>query len=207
MNARAYARRYAALTGLRWFAVGLVVPVLVLLVQARASLAQVGQLMALYGATVVVLELPTGGLAGLDRTSAGARCLLAAVGRRLAGPGPCRFLVGAGRSRRAPGYRAGAGLGSAGGLVRRLRPGPGPRCGHQHRDLPCPGRGGRRPGRGSAGRWSPASTGPCVVVGSGFGPGLPHRTVRALPGLGDHPAGACGGRVGRRRRAGPDRRP
>lgn len=64
MTARAYARRYAALTGLRWFAVGLVVPVLVLLMQARGlSLAQVGQLMALYGATVVVLELPTGGLA------------------------------------------------------------------------------------------------------------------------------------------------
>jgi MFS family permease len=44
--------------------VGLIVPVLILLMQARGlDLAQAGQLMAVYGLVVIVLELPTGGLA------------------------------------------------------------------------------------------------------------------------------------------------
>lgn len=49
---------------MRWFPVGLVVPVLVLLLTARGlSLAQVGQVMAVYSVVTLLLELPTGGLA------------------------------------------------------------------------------------------------------------------------------------------------
>ena len=58
------ARRLAILTAMRWFPVGLVVPVLVLLLGARGlPLDQVGQAMALYGIVTLALELPTGGLA------------------------------------------------------------------------------------------------------------------------------------------------
>ncbi len=57
-------RRLAVLTAMRWFPVGLVVPVLVLLLGARGlPLDQVGQAMALYGIVTLALELPTGGLA------------------------------------------------------------------------------------------------------------------------------------------------
>lgn len=49
---------------MRWFPVGLVVPVLVLLLTARGlTLAQVGQVMAVYSVVTLLLELPTGGLA------------------------------------------------------------------------------------------------------------------------------------------------
>jgi MFS family permease len=52
------------LGGLRWLPVGLTAPVLVLLMAARGlDLAVVGQLLALYSLVVVLLELPTGGLA------------------------------------------------------------------------------------------------------------------------------------------------
>jgi MFS family permease len=52
------------LGGLRWLPVGLTAPVLVLLMTARGlDLAVVGQLLALYSLVVVLLELPTGGLA------------------------------------------------------------------------------------------------------------------------------------------------
>jgi MFS family permease len=58
------ANRLAVLTAMRWFPVGLVVPVLVLLLTARGlSLAQVGQVMAVYSVVTLLLELPTGGLA------------------------------------------------------------------------------------------------------------------------------------------------
>lgn len=64
MSPRSLARRYAGLTGLRWFPIGLTIPVLVLLMQARGlDLAQTGRILALYGLVVIVLELPTGGLA------------------------------------------------------------------------------------------------------------------------------------------------
>ncbi len=57
-------RRLAVLTAMRWFPVGLVVPVLVLLLGARGlPLNQVGQVMAVYGIVTLLLELPTGGLA------------------------------------------------------------------------------------------------------------------------------------------------
>lgn len=64
MTASEYANRYAMLGGLRWLPVGLTAPVLVLLMAARGlDLAVVGQLLALYSLVVVLLELPTGGLA------------------------------------------------------------------------------------------------------------------------------------------------
>ncbi|BAL91459.1 putative MFS transporter [Actinoplanes missouriensis 431] len=55
--------RYLFLLGLRWFPVGLTIPVLVLLPLERGlSIAQVGAVAAIQGFTVLVLELPTGGL-------------------------------------------------------------------------------------------------------------------------------------------------
>src|SRR4051812_49517099 len=57
-------RRFVFLTALRWFPVGLYIPVAVLLMQARGlDLATVGGLYAIYGIVTVALELPTGGLA------------------------------------------------------------------------------------------------------------------------------------------------
>lgn len=58
------ARRHVALTALRWLPTGMLVPVVVVLMQARGlSLADVGLVAAVQGAVVLVLELPTGGLA------------------------------------------------------------------------------------------------------------------------------------------------
>lgn len=52
------------LSALRWVPAGLVIPVLVLMLGSRGlSIAQVGQVMALYGVVTLSLELPTGGLA------------------------------------------------------------------------------------------------------------------------------------------------
>lgn len=57
-------RRFLVLTALRWLAPGLLMPVLVLLLLDRGlSLAQVGLVFAAQGAMVLLLELPTGGLA------------------------------------------------------------------------------------------------------------------------------------------------
>lgn len=57
-------RRLVVLSALRWLPAGLVIPVLVLMLGARGlSLAQIGQVMALYGVVTLSLELPTGGLA------------------------------------------------------------------------------------------------------------------------------------------------
>lgn len=60
---RSIERRYLVLLGLRWLPVALVLPLLVLILSDELGLAQVGVLAGLYSATVVVLELPTGGLA------------------------------------------------------------------------------------------------------------------------------------------------
>lgn len=52
------------MTALRWFPGGLVLPVLVLLLQARqVDLATTGALFAIFGGAVALLELATGGLA------------------------------------------------------------------------------------------------------------------------------------------------
>ncbi|HWH02025.1 MAG TPA: MFS transporter [Pilimelia sp.] len=57
-------RRYLVLLALRWFPVGLTMPVTVLLMQSRGlTLAQIGLVAAAQGVVVMVLELPTGGLA------------------------------------------------------------------------------------------------------------------------------------------------
>ncbi|SCL30653.1 Predicted arabinose efflux permease, MFS family [Micromonospora pallida] len=57
-------RRYLFLHGLRWLPVGLLIPVMVLLMQERGlTLAQIGLVTAAQGIVVLLLELPTGGLA------------------------------------------------------------------------------------------------------------------------------------------------
>lgn len=56
--------RYLVLLGLRWFPVGLLIPVGTLLMLERGlSLPQVGLVTAAQGLVILVLELPTGGLA------------------------------------------------------------------------------------------------------------------------------------------------
>lgn len=56
-------RRFLVLLGLRWFPVGLMIPVLVLLALERGlTIAQLGAAAAAQGLTVLFLELPTGGL-------------------------------------------------------------------------------------------------------------------------------------------------
>jgi MFS family permease len=61
---RSIERRYLALTALRWLPTGLTIPVLVVLLQSRGlTLADIGLVSAVQGITVLVLELPTGGLA------------------------------------------------------------------------------------------------------------------------------------------------
>ena len=63
MTRRRLRRRFLALRATRWFPVGLVVPVLVLLLLDRGfSLAEIGLAAALQGIIVFALELPTGGL-------------------------------------------------------------------------------------------------------------------------------------------------
>jgi MFS family permease len=83
-------RRYLTLSGLRWFSSGLMFPVLVLLFTDRGlALPTAGLMVALYSATVIVLELPTGGLAdqiGRRRTMllAGALSVVSLTGLALA---------------------------------------------------------------------------------------------------------------------------
>lgn len=57
-------RRFVALTALRWFPSGVVLPVLVLLMRERGlTLAEVGLVLAIYSLVTAALELPTGGVA------------------------------------------------------------------------------------------------------------------------------------------------
>jgi hypothetical protein len=66
LTVHAVRRRYLFLSGLRWFATGLTFPVQMLLYAARGlDLAAAGLLLALYSGLIVLLELPTGGLADL----------------------------------------------------------------------------------------------------------------------------------------------
>ena len=63
-DARRIRRRFLILSASRWFPVGLMIPVLTVLLQERGlSLATIGLLSGLSSAVVVLLELPTGGLA------------------------------------------------------------------------------------------------------------------------------------------------
>jgi MFS family permease len=72
-------RRFILLSGLQWLPVGLVIPVMVLLLRSRGlDLPVIGALFALYSAVVIVLELPTGGVAdvlGRRRTLLASRLL------------------------------------------------------------------------------------------------------------------------------------
>lgn len=64
LTAGAVHRRFLVLTALRWLPVGLMVPALVLLPLDRGlSLTEIGLAVSLQGLVVMVLELPTGGLA------------------------------------------------------------------------------------------------------------------------------------------------
>ena len=88
MNPAGYAARFSLLSGLRWFPTGLTVPVLVLLMAARGlDVAVAGRLLALYSLVVVLLELPTGGLADSlgRRPVLAASSAIAAVGSALVG--------------------------------------------------------------------------------------------------------------------------
>ena len=61
---RSATRRLVGLTALRWLPVGLTAPVMVLLALSRGlTLAEVGLLFTAHGIVVLLLELPTGGLA------------------------------------------------------------------------------------------------------------------------------------------------
>ena len=63
-NTQNVRRRFLVLRGLRWLPTGLLVPVLVLVLLDRGlSLAQLGVVFAGQGLMVLILELPTGGLA------------------------------------------------------------------------------------------------------------------------------------------------
>ncbi|HJU98377.1 MAG TPA: MFS transporter [Jiangellaceae bacterium] len=106
-------RHFLVLSALRWFPVGLVIPVMVLLFRARGlDITTVAVVMAGYSVTTAVCELPTGGLADvLGRRPV----LIAASGLFVA-----QFLVlGLGQS--VPALAAGA---VVGGLARALDSGP-----------------------------------------------------------------------------------
>lgn len=64
LSAQAVERRFLALRGLRWAPIGLMIPVMVLLLTERGfSLTEIGATAAAPGLMVLLLELPTGGLA------------------------------------------------------------------------------------------------------------------------------------------------
>lgn len=89
-------RRFLVLTAVRWFPVGLLIPVMVLLPLERGlSLTQVGLAASLQGLVVLALELPTGALAdSVGRRSvllAASVVGLAATGLYLVAHGPALF--------------------------------------------------------------------------------------------------------------------
>ena len=64
LSVRSAERRFVLLTALRWLPVGLTVPVVVLLAASRGlSPVEIGLAFTAHGAVIVLLELPTGGLA------------------------------------------------------------------------------------------------------------------------------------------------
>lgn len=101
-------RRYVALTALRWFPLGISIPVTVLLASSRGlSAADIGVVFAVHSVVALTLELPTGGLAD----AIGARPVLVlsallqiagfltlAVAHNLLAFGAAFALVGAGRA-------------------------------------------------------------------------------------------------------------
>ena len=98
MTAAAVRRRFVALTALRWLPTGLLIPLTVVFMQARGlSLAQVGLVSATQGVVVLVLELPTGGLAdalGRRPVLVGATVLnLASLGLFAVAASPAAFMT------------------------------------------------------------------------------------------------------------------
>ncbi len=90
LSARAAGRRFVGLTALRWLPVGVTTPVVVLLASSRGlSPADIGFVFAVYSVVVLLLELPTGGLAD----AIGTRPVLVLSG--LAGAAGTLLLVGA----------------------------------------------------------------------------------------------------------------
>jgi MFS family permease len=64
LDVAAVRRRFTVLTALRWLPTGLLLPVMVLFEQGRGlTLAQIGVVSASQSVVVMLLELPTGGLA------------------------------------------------------------------------------------------------------------------------------------------------
>ncbi len=64
LTARSVRRRFLVLTALRWVSTGLLIPILVLLARSRGlSLTEIGLVFGVQGFVVLLLELPTGGLA------------------------------------------------------------------------------------------------------------------------------------------------
>ncbi len=64
LTARGVLRRFLVLTALRWVSTGLLIPILVLLARSRGlSLTEIGLVFGVQGFVVLLLELPTGGLA------------------------------------------------------------------------------------------------------------------------------------------------
>lgn len=64
MSERRYGRSFAVLQALKYLPLGLLVPVEILVMQARdLTAAQIGVVIAVIGLTTALLELPTGGLA------------------------------------------------------------------------------------------------------------------------------------------------
>jgi predicted MFS family arabinose efflux permease len=63
LDVGAVRRRYLILIGLRWFQSGLLIPIFTLLMVTRGlSLPEIGLVAATQGLTILILELPTGGL-------------------------------------------------------------------------------------------------------------------------------------------------
>ena len=209
-------RRFVVLLALRWFQTGLKVPVLILLLRGRGlDFTDVGVVVAVYGLTTAVFELPTGGLADV----LGRRQVLLAATVVLAAES-VTFPRSAGTSRYSPWLRCSAGL-VAPWTRARSKPGSSTRFA-----APLPmrisggtsagevGRGCRDRSRCSRRRWSgrhrsvrhPGRHGPRSVRS------VP-RQCRNLPGhgsrhrrLGSRPAGAVSAVIGRSRgdRAGHD---
>ena len=194
-------RRFALLSALRWFPVGLTIPVNVLLMQARGlDLAVIGGLYAIYGIVTIALELPTGGLADVvgRRTVLVAASIATTVSLLVAAVAQdvrvVRARDGARRDRARPGVRA------ARRVVRRRDPrarprgigaaGPGARPG---------GRGARARARGGH-RRAPAGDLPRDLAVARVGPD--HRALRAGPARRGHDRGQRRrGRPGRPRAA------
>ena len=101
-------RRYVALTALRWFPLGISIPVTVLLASSRGlSAADIGVVFAVHSVVALTLELPTGGLADaigirpvlvLSALLQIAGLLTLAIAHNLLAFGAAFALVGAGRA-------------------------------------------------------------------------------------------------------------